>query len=108
MPSRKRSQRRPASPAVRATGRRDFIHLKDTTMTRNSQGATPRADVYTRVTDRIIADLEQGVHPWFKPWSAENTTGRIVRPVVFSALHGLNHGCTPCSRSAMMRSVTRV
>src|SRR5665213_2077110 len=81
MPSRKRSQRRPASPAVRATGRRDFIHLKDTTMTRNSQGATPRAEVYTRVTDRIIADLEQGVHPWFKPWSAENTTGRIVRPL---------------------------
>jgi len=50
-------------------------------MTRNSPGATPRADVYTRVTDRIIADLENGVRPWFKPWSAENAAGRIVRPL---------------------------
>ncbi|HEX3983650.1 MAG TPA: zincin-like metallopeptidase domain-containing protein [Acidisoma sp.] len=40
-----------------------------------------RADVYTRVTNRILADLEQGVRPWFKPWSAENTTGRITRPL---------------------------
>jgi len=26
-----------------------------------------RADVYTRVTDKIIADLEKGVRPWMKP-----------------------------------------
>ncbi len=28
--------------------------------------ATPRADIYTRVTDRIIAELEQGIRPWLK------------------------------------------
>jgi hypothetical protein len=28
----------------------------------------PRTDVYARVTDRIIADLEAGVRPWLKPW----------------------------------------
>ena len=50
-------------------------------MTRNSPGANLRADVYTRVTDRIIADLEQGVRPWLKPWSAENASGRITRPL---------------------------
>ena len=28
-------------------------------------------DVYSKITDRIIADLEQGVRPWMRPWSAE-------------------------------------
>ena len=42
---------------------------------------SPRADVYTRVTDRIIAELEEGVRPWLKPWNAEHTAGRITRPL---------------------------
>jgi antirestriction protein ArdC len=46
-----------------------------------------RADIYTRVTDRILADLEQGVRPWIKPWNAENAAGRITRP--------LRHNGTP-------------
>ncbi len=33
---------------------------------------TARKDVYSRVTDKIIADLEQGVRPWMKPWNAEH------------------------------------
>ena len=40
-----------------------------------------RADLYTRVTNRIVADLEQGVRPWFKPWNAEHAAGRITRPL---------------------------
>lgn len=31
---------------------------------------SPKPDPYTRVTDRIVASLEQGVRPWQKPWSA--------------------------------------
>ena len=31
-----------------------------------------RKDVYTKVTERIISDLEQGIRPWMKPWSAEH------------------------------------
>jgi antirestriction protein ArdC len=38
-------------------------------------------DVYTRITDKIIADLEQGVRTWMKPWNAANTAGRIMRPL---------------------------
>lgn len=48
---------------------------------------TLRADVYTRVTDRIIADLEAGVRPWLKPWTSGNTQGRITAP--------LRHNGTP-------------
>jgi len=40
-----------------------------------------KADIYTRITNRIIADLEQGVRPWFKPWNAEHAAGRITKPL---------------------------
>jgi antirestriction protein ArdC len=40
-----------------------------------------RQDVYTRVTNKIIADLEQGVRTWMKPWNTGNTSGRITRPL---------------------------
>jgi antirestriction protein ArdC len=40
-----------------------------------------RQDVYTRVTDRIIADLERGVRTWVRPWNAANTAGRISPPL---------------------------
>ncbi|MFZ6769791.1 ArdC family protein [Undibacterium sp. Di26W] len=42
---------------------------------------TDRQDVYTRVTDKIIADLEQGTRTWLKPWSASNATDRITLPL---------------------------
>lgn len=47
---------------------------------------TDRADIYTRITDRIVEDLEQGVRPWMKPWSAANTDGRVNRPVRHNGL----------------------
>src|SRR3954467_7103152 len=40
-----------------------------------------RADVYTRVTNHIIEELERGVMPWHKPWNAEHAAGRITRPL---------------------------
>ena len=38
-------------------------------------------DIYARITDRIVADLEKGVRPWVQPWNAGNATGRITRPL---------------------------
>ena len=40
-----------------------------------------RRDVYGRITDKIIADLEQGVRPWLRPWNAEHAAGKIIRPL---------------------------
>jgi len=48
---------------------------------------TARADLYTRVTERVIADLEHGVRPWLKPWNAGHAAGRITLP--------LRHNGTP-------------
>jgi antirestriction protein ArdC len=48
-------------------------------MTANS--AIARPDVYSRITSKIITDLEQGVRPWMKPWNADHAAGRITRPL---------------------------
>jgi antirestriction protein ArdC len=40
-----------------------------------------RGDIYARVTNQIVADLERGVRPWHKPWNAEHAAGRISRPL---------------------------
>ena len=50
-------------------------------MTRSSAAAPARADIYSRVTSHIIADLENGVRPWLKPWSTGNTAGPITKPL---------------------------
>src|SRR3984957_12595273 len=42
---------------------------------------TEKQDVYTRITERIISDLEKGIRTWMKPWAAGNTAGRITRPL---------------------------
>ena len=47
----------------------------------SSREEKPRAGVYARITDRIVADLERGVRPWVRPWSAANAAGRITRPL---------------------------
>jgi antirestriction protein ArdC len=47
----------------------------------NNVMSSERQDVYTRITNKIIADLEQGVRTWMKPWNAGNTAGRITRPL---------------------------
>lgn len=40
-----------------------------------------RTDIYTRITNSLIAELEQGTRPWLRPWSAEHLAGRITRPL---------------------------
>ena len=42
---------------------------------------TARRDVYSRITNKIIADLDRGVRTWMRPWSAEHAAGKIVRPL---------------------------
>ncbi len=38
-------------------------------------------DVYTRVTNKIVADLERGVAPWTQPWTASPDGARLARPL---------------------------
>jgi antirestriction protein ArdC len=41
----------------------------------------PRADVYQRVTDTIIRDLEQGTRSWIKPWTMSTGYPTRIRPL---------------------------
>ena len=43
-----------------------------------------RVNIYAKITDRIVADLEQGVRPWVKPWSTGNLAGRVTRPLRYN------------------------
>jgi antirestriction protein ArdC len=47
----------------------------------SKEGKPMRTDIYQKITDRIVADLERGVRPWLKPWNAGNGEGRIMRPL---------------------------
>ncbi|MBX5203995.1 zincin-like metallopeptidase domain-containing protein [Rhizobium sp. NZLR1] len=40
-----------------------------------------RVDVYTRITDKMIAALDQGVRPWVQPWNSKYLNGRVSRPL---------------------------
>jgi len=40
-----------------------------------------KQDVYCRVTDKIVADLEKGIKPWLQPWQAGHVAGPVSRPL---------------------------
>ena len=42
---------------------------------------TEKADVYTRVTNKILADLERGNLIWLQPWQAGHQAGPVSRPL---------------------------
>src|SRR3984957_2023726 len=42
---------------------------------------TEKSDVYSRVTDKIIADLERGNLTWLQPWQAGHQAGPVSRPL---------------------------
>jgi antirestriction protein ArdC len=45
-----------------------------------SRPADPaRPDLYTRITDSIIAQLEVGVRPWTQPWASQTNVARPLR-----------------------------
>ena len=47
-------------------------------MTKNK---TPKQDIYSRITNQIVAALEQGVKPWTQPWNAVHAAGHVSRPL---------------------------
>ena len=46
----------------------------------------PRTDIYARITDRIVADLEKGVRPWMQPWRSGNGSRVVTRPLRHNGL----------------------
>lgn len=40
-----------------------------------------RADIFQRVTDAIVRDLEQGTRSWIKPWTTASQKATTIRPL---------------------------
>jgi antirestriction protein ArdC len=45
------------------------------------KGKAMRTDIYEKITNQIVSELEKGVRPWMKPWNVEHSAGRITRPL---------------------------
>jgi antirestriction protein ArdC len=45
------------------------------------KGKAMKQDIYSKITNQIVSELEKGVRPWLKPWNAEFAASRITRPL---------------------------
>ena len=70
---------RPPYPPVRLLSRREERKRKETD--HDERRTARRQDIYTRITNQIIAALEQGVKPWTQPWNAAHAAGHVSRPL---------------------------
>lgn len=59
-------------------------------MKTSSNTIPARGDVYERVTNKIIADLEAGIRTWLKPWSGENIAAGIPLRHCGTPYRGIN------------------
>ncbi|WP_419906484.1 ArdC family protein [Hoeflea sp.] len=47
--------------------------------TKNTR-SKPRSDLYQEITDRIVAELEEGRFPWVRPWNADHCACAVGLP----------------------------
>lgn len=47
----------------------------------NGNKSGSREDIYARITQRIVDELEKGVRPWVQPWGARSAKGPVTRPL---------------------------
>jgi antirestriction protein ArdC len=65
-----------------------------------------KPDVYTRVTDKIIADLERGTLTWQQPWQAAHQPWQAAHQPwqaahqPWQAAHLAGSVCPPCAPKA--------
>lgn len=54
--------------------------------------SSPKIDIYTRVTDQIVAALEAGARPWCQPWRSADGAGTLSRPLRLNGIpyRGIN------------------
>ncbi|MEX2745862.1 ArdC family protein [Rhizobium mongolense] len=50
-------------------------------MKKSDKNTGERADIYARITDKIVAALDEGVRPWVQPGSTKHLSGRVSRPL---------------------------
>lgn len=53
---------------------------------------TGKSDIHQKITDQILAALEEGVRPWSQPWKGGHAAGPVSRPLRHNRepYHGVN------------------
>jgi len=51
------------------------------TINRQKRNTAPRQDLYQEITNKIIAQMEQGKFPWVQPWDSSHTACTVGLPV---------------------------
>jgi antirestriction protein ArdC len=46
----------------------------------------PQTDIYSRITQKVISDLEKGNLTWRMPWSSEHMAQNVIRPLRWNDL----------------------
>ena len=64
-----------------ATKTRSATKAKGKTAAAKDAAPVERKDVYTRITETIVAQLEAGTRPWHQPWSSGHAAGPVSRPL---------------------------
>jgi antirestriction protein ArdC len=70
-------------------------------------------DIYARVTNKILTDLEQGHLTWRKPWHSEQMAGQVMRPLRWNnipytginTLGAVGHRCRKRIRLALLDDI---
>lgn len=65
-----------------------------------------KADIYQKITDQIVSELEKGVRPWLKPWNVEHAAGRITRPLRGNGIPYKGINCLALWSAAMEKGYT--
>jgi antirestriction protein ArdC len=64
--------------SIKNKSKRPYKRKKEAKLNAEAQ---PLKDIYQRITDKILCDLEKGNLTWRKPWNAEHLQGQVKRPL---------------------------
>jgi antirestriction protein ArdC len=65
---------------------KSYKSAKSTQTNQNDNSDPSLKDIYSRVTAKIIADLEKGELTWRKPWNSAYMEGNIMRPLRWNGI----------------------
>ena len=64
--------------SIKTKSKKSYKRNQETKLTQEAQ---PLTDIYQRITNKILADLEKGNLTWRQPWNAEHLQGQVKRPL---------------------------
>lgn len=77
-----------ASAWAKPVGTSDYVDFLSTVWDQKeflmSASSPSQSDLYSRVTQKIVTDLEKGQLMWRQPWNSDRLTSQVMRPLRFN------------------------